>query len=113
MSAGLYSAHGPVQGQDGGPAWVVVRQLEGCTRLLAVAEARTAQAAWKHAMDLNAAAQRAHAMSTAHDTPARRPRPAFLPTAWPFPHPPATRQVLKRPARPAPQRTPAGDDAPF
>lgn len=45
MSAAVYSAHGPVTGQDGRPAWAVVRTLEGCSRLLAVAEATTAQLA--------------------------------------------------------------------
>lgn len=111
MSAAVYSAHGPVTGQDGRPAWAVVRTLEGCSRLLAVAEASTAQLAWEHARALNDAAQKADAMSTRHDTPARGPRPAFLPTEWPFPLPASTTALLRR----APRRrgAPAGEDAPF
>lgn len=112
MSAAPYSAHGPVRGQDGQPCWVVVRQLEGCTRLVAIAESRSAQAAWQHALELNAAAERADAMGMHQDVPARGPRPAFLPTAWPFPLAQAARGLLRRPAARA-SRMPAGDDAPF
>jgi hypothetical protein len=45
--------------------WAVVRQLPGCTRLLAVAEARSAHAAWQHALALNARAEHAWAATPA------------------------------------------------
>lgn len=74
--------HGPVytagqcgRAQDGRLVWPVVRRLEGCTRLLAVAECLTLQAAQAQAAALNGAAEQAHQRVISAQT-SHHPEPA-------------------------------------
>jgi hypothetical protein len=60
MSSGAtYYVRGPMPAQDGATVWTVVRALEGCTRLVSVAEYMSEHAAIRAAAELNAVAEKA------------------------------------------------------